>query len=302
MLCERLGIDIWEVVDAASTKPFGFMRFEPGPGMGGHCLPVDPFYLAFKAREHDLPTEFVELAGKINQQQPRYCVERIARALNDAGLPVNGSSSVLLLGVAYKGGVADMREAPALKIAAWADRAQGDLSYSDPHVTELAELGLRSRPLDEALADCDIACIITAHPGIDYQRVAELAPRTYSTSAASSRRPRGRRPALAVLRAGRAAAAGPWRAGGDDWAVRMRSPQDAMRPRRPSNRRSCGGGALRRPAPFSAASSLRLARRRVPRQRGGARAPPASGSAASHAILRHGHGDAGHVRRRPRRL
>ncbi|CAN5523258.1 nucleotide sugar dehydrogenase [soil metagenome] len=176
MLCERLGIDILEVVDAASTNPFGFMRFEPGPGMGGHCLPVDPFYLAFKAREHDLPTEFVELAGKINQQQPRYCVERIARALNDAGLPVNGTK-VLLLGVAYKGGVADMREAPALKIADGLIELEADLSYSDPHVAELAELGLRSRPLDEAVAECDIACIITAHPGIDYQAVAERAPR-----------------------------------------------------------------------------------------------------------------------------
>jgi UDP-N-acetyl-D-glucosamine dehydrogenase len=177
MLCERLGIDIWEVVDAASTKPFGFMRFEPGPGMGGHCLPVDPFYLAFKAREHDMPTEFVELAGKINQQQPHYCVERIGRALNDAGLAVNGSR-VLLLGVAYKGGVSDMREAPALKIAHGLRDLKADLSYSDPHVPELTDLGLRSRPLEEALGDCDIACIVTAHPGVDYEKVAELAPRT----------------------------------------------------------------------------------------------------------------------------
>ncbi len=176
MLTDRMGIDILEVVDAASTKPFGFMRFEPGPGMGGHCLPVDPFYLAFKAREHDLPTEFIELAGKINQQQPRYSVERIGRALNDAGLAVNGAR-VLLLGVAYKGGVSDMREAPALKIAHALRELKADLSYNDPHVPELDDLGLRSRELDEALADCDIACVITAHPGIDYQRVAELAPR-----------------------------------------------------------------------------------------------------------------------------
>ena len=114
-LCDRLGIDIWEVIDAASTKPFGFMRFEPGPGMGGHCLPVDPFYLAFKAREHDFYPEFIELAGKVNQAQPAFCVERIERALNDAGKPVNGSK-VLILGAAYKAGVGDTRESPALKI------------------------------------------------------------------------------------------------------------------------------------------------------------------------------------------
>jgi len=108
-LCDRLGIDVWEVVDAAATKPFGFMRFDPGPGMGGHCLPVDPFYLAFKAREHDFYPEFIELAGKVNQTQPAFCVERIERALNDAGKPVNGSK-ILILGVSYKAGVGDIRE------------------------------------------------------------------------------------------------------------------------------------------------------------------------------------------------
>src|SRR4029079_8145790 len=116
VLCDRMGIDVWEVVDAAATKPYGFMRFEPGPGMGGHCLPVDPFYLAFKAREYDFPAEFIELAGKVNEQQPHYCVDRVARALNDVSKPVRGSR-VLLLGVAYKAGVGDMREAPSLKIA-----------------------------------------------------------------------------------------------------------------------------------------------------------------------------------------
>ena len=105
-LCDRMGIDIWEVIDAAATKPFGFMRFEPGPGMGGHCLPVDPFYLAFKAREYDFPTEFIELAGKINQQQPHFCVEKISHALNDVGKPVRGSR-ILVLGVSYKAGVGD---------------------------------------------------------------------------------------------------------------------------------------------------------------------------------------------------
>ena len=90
-LCDRLGIDVWEVIDAATTKPFGFMRFYPGPGMGGHCMPIDPFYLAFKAREHDFYPEFIELAGKVNQAQPAFCVERIERALNDVGKPVKGA-------------------------------------------------------------------------------------------------------------------------------------------------------------------------------------------------------------------
>jgi UDP-N-acetyl-D-glucosamine dehydrogenase len=175
VLCERMGIDVWEVVDAAATKPYGFMRFEPGPGMGGHCLPVDPFYLAFKAREYDFPAEFVELAGKVNQQQPHYCVERIVRALNDAGKPAR-DSRVLLLGVSYKTGVGDMREAPALKIAHLLRELGADVVYHDPHVPELAELGLSSVALDEDLGGCDVACVITAHAEVDYERVVSEAP------------------------------------------------------------------------------------------------------------------------------
>ena len=149
-LCDRLDIDIWEVIDAASTKPFGFMRFEPGPGMGGHCLPVDPFYLAFKAREHDFYPEFIELAGKINQAQPQFCVERIERALNEAGKPVNGSR-VLVLGVSYKAGVGDTRESPALKILRLLRDLGAEVGYHDPHVPELGELGLTSVALDSGL-------------------------------------------------------------------------------------------------------------------------------------------------------
>src|ERR1044071_7969219 len=137
-LCDRLKIDVWEVIDAASTKPFGFMRFEPGPGMGGHCLPIDPFYLAFKAREHDFYPEFIELAGKMNQAQPAYCAERIERALNAAEKPVKGSS-ILILGVSYKAGVGDMRESPALKITELLLDLGGDVSYHDPHVPELSQ-------------------------------------------------------------------------------------------------------------------------------------------------------------------
>jgi UDP-N-acetyl-D-glucosamine dehydrogenase len=175
MLCDRMGIDVWEVVDAAATKPFGFMPFEPGPGMGGHCLPIDPFYLSFKAREYDFPTEFIELAGKINQHQPHFCVDRVVRALNDAGKPARGSQ-VLLLGVSYKAGVGDMREAPALKIARLLSELGAEVSYHDPHVPEVSELDLRSGSLDEDLARCDIACVVTAHPEIDYERVVATAP------------------------------------------------------------------------------------------------------------------------------
>jgi UDP-N-acetyl-D-glucosamine dehydrogenase len=174
-LCDRLEIDVWEVVDAAATKPFGFMRFEPGPGMGGHCLPVDPFYLAFKAREHDFYPEFIELAGKVNQTQPAFCVERIERALNDALKPVKGSR-ILLLGVSYKAGVGDTRESPALKIARRLRDLGGEVAYHDPHVAELPELGLKSVDLKGSLPSCDVAAIVTAHPELSYENVVSSAP------------------------------------------------------------------------------------------------------------------------------
>jgi UDP-N-acetyl-D-glucosamine dehydrogenase len=170
-LCDRLGVDVWEVIDAASTKPFGFMRFEPGPGMGGHCLPVDPFYLAFKAREHDFYPEFIELAGKINQSQPLFCVSRIERVLNDNGKPVNGTR-ILILGVSYKGGIGDTRESPALKIIRLLDELGADLSYHDPFVPELTEAGLaNSGDLGAALVDADLTVIVTAHPEVDLDQV-----------------------------------------------------------------------------------------------------------------------------------
>ena len=175
MLCDRMEIDIWEVVEAASSKPFGFMRFDPGPGMGGHCLPVDPFYLAFKARQHDFYPEFIELAGKVNQAQPGFCVERIERALNGAGKPVNGSS-ILILGVAYKGGVGDTRESPALKIIDRLQELGGEVSYHDAFVPELAKQGLASVELDAAVRECDLAAIVTAHPGVDWADVVAKAP------------------------------------------------------------------------------------------------------------------------------
>ena len=171
MLSDRMGVDIWEVVDAASTKPYGFMRFEPGPGMGGHCLPVDPFYLTWRAREFHMSTEFIELAGKINQQMPYYCAERVEHALNDARKSVNGSR-VLVLGASYKGGVGDIRESPALRIIeVLADRG-ANVSYHDPYVPELPRFGLRSVAL-ENIAGYDAVVLVTAHPGIDYAAVLE---------------------------------------------------------------------------------------------------------------------------------
>jgi len=175
-LCDRLGVDVWEVIDAASTKPFGFMRFEPGPGMGGHCLPVDPFYLAFKAREHDFYPEFIELAGKINQSQPLFCVNRIERVLNDNGKPVNGTK-ILILGVSYKAGVGDTRESPAIKIVRLLKELGGDVRYHDPHVPELTEAGLSNSPdLATALAEADLSVIVTAHPEFDWAEVIERSP------------------------------------------------------------------------------------------------------------------------------
>jgi UDP-N-acetyl-D-glucosamine dehydrogenase len=177
VLADRMDIDIWEVVDAASTKPFGFMRFEPGPGMGGHCLPVDPFYLTWRAREYDLATEFIELAGKVNQQMPYFCVEKVERALNDLCKPVRGSR-VLVLGASYKRGVGDIRESPALKIIELLQERGADVVYHDPYVPELPSLGLRHAELPVALDGADVAVIVTAHPGVDHKAVAETAPAT----------------------------------------------------------------------------------------------------------------------------
>src|SRR5271165_1578838 len=174
MLTDRMGIDIWEVVEAAATKPYGFMRFEPGPGMGGHCLPVDPFYLSWRAREFDMATEFIELAGKVNQQMPYHCVAKAQRALNETGLPVKGSR-IAVIGVSYKPGVGDMRESPALKIISLLRDLGAELAYHDPHVPSLPEFALTSTPLQDALTDADLALIVTAHPEVDHELVARRA-------------------------------------------------------------------------------------------------------------------------------
>jgi UDP-N-acetyl-D-glucosamine dehydrogenase len=172
MLTDRMGIDIWEVIDAAATKPYGFMRFEPGPGMGGHCLPVDPFYLSWRAREFDMSTEFIELAGKVNQQMPYHCVAKVQRALNDAGVAVKGAR-VAVFGVSYKAGVGDVRESPALKILELLRGLGAELRYHDPHVPTLSEFDLSSMTVEDTLNDADLALIVTAHPGVDHGLIAE---------------------------------------------------------------------------------------------------------------------------------
>jgi UDP-N-acetyl-D-glucosamine dehydrogenase len=175
MLADRMDIDIWEVVDAAATKPYGFMRFDPGPGMGGHCLPVDPFYLSWRAREFDMTAEFIELAGKVNQNMPYHCVARIERVLNDVAKAVRGSR-IAIFGVSYKAGVGDLRESPALKIIEVLRGLGADIVYHDPHVPELPELGLRSASVDECLDGTDLVVIVTAHPSVDHDMLVERAP------------------------------------------------------------------------------------------------------------------------------
>jgi UDP-N-acetyl-D-glucosamine dehydrogenase len=171
ILADRMGVDIWEVVEAAATKPYGFMRFEPGPGMGGHCLAVDPFYLGSRAREFHMSTEFIELAGKVNQQMPCYCVERIERALNDVEKPVKGSR-IAILGVSYKGGIGDTRESPALRIMELLAERGAVLSYHDPFVPSLPELGLQSSGLETAIS-ADAVVLVTAHPQVDHAALVE---------------------------------------------------------------------------------------------------------------------------------
>ena len=172
-LCDRMGIDVWEVVGAAATKPFGFMSFRPGPGLGGHCMPIDPFYLTWKAREYDFYTEFIELAGKVNENMPYWCLGKIVRALNADEKALKGSR-LLLLGVAYKENSDDTRESPALKLIELLKAEGADVAYHDPFVTELPEHGLVSEPLEAENTDCVV--IVTAHQGIDYDDLVERAP------------------------------------------------------------------------------------------------------------------------------
>ena len=176
MLCDRMGIDIWEVAEAAGTKPFGFMAFKPGPGLGGHCIPLDPFYLSWKAREYDFHTEFIELAGKVNQNMPYFCRDKIARALNRHAKPLRGSK-LLIIGVAYKPDINDTRESPALKLIELLRLEGSDVSYHDPFVPKLREFELDSVSLD-AIDSADAVIIVTNHSQIDYDSLRERAALT----------------------------------------------------------------------------------------------------------------------------
>jgi UDP-N-acetyl-D-glucosamine dehydrogenase len=174
MLCDRMGLDVWEVIGAAATKPFGFMPFWPGPGLGGHCIPVDPFYLAWKAREFDFQTEFIELAGKVNINMPYFVAGLVAHEMNQAGKSLKGSR-VMIVGVAYKPDVADTRETPAARLIELLEREEAEVIYHDPHVPEF-ELNGRTLPSQELSEDtlkgCDCVVIITAHSGVDYELIA----------------------------------------------------------------------------------------------------------------------------------
>jgi UDP-N-acetyl-D-glucosamine dehydrogenase len=172
-LCERMEIDVWEVIEAAATKPFGFMSFQPGPGLGGHCIPIDPFYLTWKAREYDFSTEFIELAGKVNENMPYYCRSLVSQALNHGRQKSLSGANVLVLGVAYKADIGDTRESPAIKLIQLLRAAGTDVSYHDPFVPELPDAGLRSVELDPGAHDCVV--IVTAHSDVDYADLVEKA-------------------------------------------------------------------------------------------------------------------------------
>jgi UDP-N-acetyl-D-glucosamine dehydrogenase len=176
ILCDRMGIDIWEVVDAAATKPFGYMRFSPGPGLGGHCIPVDPFYLTWKAREFGFYTEFIELAGKVNEEMPYFCRSLVSQALNHHAQRAMKGSRILVLGVSYKPDIGDLRESPALKLISLLQNAGADVAYHDPHVPRLREeeLDLSSVAYEPRAYDCVV--IVTDHSSLDYEQLVDQAP------------------------------------------------------------------------------------------------------------------------------
>ena len=183
LMCNRLGLDVWEVIDAAATKPYGFMKFEPGPGLGGHCIPVDPSYLSWKMKSLNFSARFIELATEINGHMPEYVAQTISELLNEDRLAVNGAN-VLVLGMAYKGNVSDLRESPSLDVVRLLAAKGAKVTYHDPHVPEVEFENWSAKSIeltDEALASCDLVVILTNHAGVDYHRVVALAPRVYDT-------------------------------------------------------------------------------------------------------------------------
>ncbi len=183
LMCEKLGLDVWEVIDAAATKPYGFMKFTPGPGLGGHCIPVDPAYLSWKMKSLNFPARFIELATEVNSGMPDHVVDRISEMLNEDRLAVNGSQ-ILILGVAYKPGVDDMRESPASEVIKSLVERGGVIRYHDPFVPECELAGERMKSVDltdEVLKTSDLVVVLTDHPNVDYQRVVTVGPRVFDT-------------------------------------------------------------------------------------------------------------------------
>jgi UDP-N-acetyl-D-glucosamine dehydrogenase len=177
LMCRTLGVDVWEIIDAAATKPFGFMPFYPGPGLGGHCIPIDPLYLSWKARISGFEPRFIDLANQVNVSMPRVVSSMVGDVLNDRERSLKGSS-IIVLGVSYKRDVNDARESPAIEILAELSKRGAVVTYHDPYVPELTVDGhsFRSVPLDDkVLSDADCVLIVTDHTGIDYKRVVELA-------------------------------------------------------------------------------------------------------------------------------
>jgi UDP-N-acetyl-D-glucosamine dehydrogenase len=176
MLCDRMGIDVWEVIDAASTKPFGFMPFYPGPGLGGHCIPIDPFYLSWKTKQAGIEARFIELAGYINGNMPHFVVDKIQNALNDCAKPLKGSR-VHLMGVAYKRNIDDVRESPALDIIHLLGKRGASVTFSDPFVPQLHADGvvpeMTAIDADKGAAEADCVVIVTDHKDFDYARLVE---------------------------------------------------------------------------------------------------------------------------------
>jgi UDP-N-acetyl-D-glucosamine dehydrogenase len=175
ILCDRMEIDIWEVVDAAATKPFGYMRFSPGPGLGGHCIPVDPFYLTWKAREFGFYTEFIELAGKVNEEMPYFCRSLVSQALNHHAQRAMKGARILVLGVAYKSDIGDLRESPALKLISLLQNAGADVAYHDPHVPRINEQGIDLASVSYEPGSYDCVVIVTDHSSLDYDRLVDEA-------------------------------------------------------------------------------------------------------------------------------
>lgn len=195
VLCNRMGIDVWEVVDAASTKPFGFMPFYPGPGLGGHCIPIDPFYLSWRARAFDMTTEFIELAGRININMPYYAVSRISNVLNLDKKPLNGSH-ILLLGMSYKPNVGDLRESPSLELLRLLSEAGADVRYHDRHVPELLDWKMQSVDLtSQELESADCVVIATDHDSVDLASVVSSSNRVMDLRNAVRKRLDGPLPA-----------------------------------------------------------------------------------------------------------